>query len=72
MIEFIYKAKKEGKYMAVQTSSANKAAIINEIIDNAVELPLESQNVVLLIAKSMKYTRECVMRQKEAEECCKR
>lgn len=58
--------------MAVQTSSANKAAIINEIIDNAVELPLESQNVVLLIAKSMKYTRECVMRQKEAEECCKR
>lgn len=57
--------------MAVQTSPANKAAIVNEIIDNAVELPLESQNVVLLIAKSMKYTRECVMRQKEAEECCK-
>lgn len=58
--------------MAVQTSSTNKAAIINEIIDNAVELPLEGQNVVLLIAKSMKYTRECVMRQKEAEKCRKR
>lgn len=57
--------------MTTQTSSANKAAIVNEIINNAVELPLESQNVILLIAKSMKYTRECVMRQKETEECCK-
>lgn len=58
--------------MAVQTSSANKAAIANEIINNAVDLPLEGQKVILMIAKSMKYTRECVSRQKEAEECCKR
>lgn len=57
--------------MTTQTGSTNKAALVNEIINNAGELPLEGQNVVLLIAKSMKYTRECVMRQKEAEECCK-
>ncbi len=57
--------------MTLQTSSANKMAIVNEIINNAVELPLEGQNVILLIAKSMKYTRECMMRQKEAEECFK-
>lgn len=58
--------------MTLQTSSANKMAIVNEIINNAVELPLEGQNVILLIAKSMKYTRECMMKQKEAEECCRR
>lgn len=57
--------------MTLQTNSANKVSIVNEIINNAVELPLEGQNVVLLIAKSMKYTRECMTRQKEAEECCK-
>lgn len=57
--------------MTLQTNSANKMAIVNEIINNAVELPLEGQNVILLIAKSMKYTRECMMRQKEAEECFK-
>lgn len=58
--------------MTMQTESVSKVAIVNEIINNAVELPLEGQNVVLLIAKSMKYTRECMMRQKEAEECCKK
>lgn len=30
--------------MTSQTNSANKVAIVNEIINNAVELPLEGQN----------------------------
>ena len=58
--------------MTMQTESVSKVAIVNEIINNAVELPLEGQNVEFLIAKSMNYTRECILRQKEAEECCKK
>lgn len=42
--------------------------LLDEIIDNAAELPLESQNWLLLIAKSMRYTRDCVIRQSEAKQ----
>lgn len=52
--------------MLMQESSVKKVKILDEIIDNATELPLESQDWLLLIAKSMRYTRDCVIRQSGA------
>lgn len=49
----------------MQESSVKKVKILDQIIDNATELPLESQDWLLLIAKSMRYTRDCVIRQSE-------
>lgn len=51
--------------MAVQMKSVDRIATLNEIIDNAIELPLESQNLLLMMAKSMKYTRDCMTKQNE-------
>nr|WP_296476134.1 hypothetical protein [uncultured Acetatifactor sp.] len=57
--------------MTKQKGSANNAAIANEIINNAVDLPLESQKVILMIAKSMKYARDCMIEHGETERRCK-
>lgn len=35
--------------------------VLDELIDNATELPLESQDWLLLIAKSMRYTRDYII-----------
>lgn len=40
---------------------------MDEIIDNASELPLESQDWLLMMAKSMRYTRDCIVSKNEAE-----
>lgn len=50
--------------MTTQKNSVKKISMLNEIIDNAVELPLESQNLLLMMAKSMKYTRDCMIGEK--------
>ena len=42
--------------------------MLDEIIDNAIELPVESQDLLLMMAKAMRYTRECVIRQSSAEQ----
>lgn len=57
--------------MAMQLNSVNKVSVLDEIIDNAVELPIEGQDFLLMIAKSMRYTRDCVIRQIEADQSLK-
>ena len=37
--------------------------VLNEIIENAIGLPPDNQEVLLMIAKAMKYTRECIIRE---------
>ena len=44
-------------------SSIEEIKVLDEIIDNAMELPLESQNLLLILAKGMAYTRSCVTKQ---------
>lgn len=54
--------------MAMQNASKGNTKIVDEIIDNAVGFPIESQYMILMMAKAMKYTRDCVMRQLAAEQ----
>lgn len=49
--------------MTVQKSHKQQAGIADEIIDSAVGLPLENQELLLMMAKAMQYTRKCVLRQ---------
>ena len=37
-------------------------------IDNAKELPVESQNLLLILARGMVFTRNCMMRQNAADQ----
>lgn len=52
----------------MQNASRGNAKVMDEIIDNAAGLPIESQYMILMMAKAMKYTRDCVMRQPSAEQ----
>lgn len=49
--------------MTMQDNSKQQTKIADEIIDNAVELPLENQELLLMMAKAMHYTHTCVLRQ---------
>lgn len=53
--------------MGMQLTSTKNGTILDEIIDNASELPLESQDWLLMMAKSMRYTRDCIVSKNEAE-----
>lgn len=46
--------------------STKEEKILDEIISNSIGLPLESQDLLLMIAKSMRYTRNCMIGQKES------
>lgn len=64
MLKFIYKAKRKELITLIKhKSSIEKIKVLDEIIDNAMELPLESQNLLLILAKGMAYTRNCVTKQ---------
>lgn len=52
--------------MTKQMGSTKK--VLEEIIDNASELPVESQDLLLMMAKAMRHTRNCVIRQNDAEQ----
>lgn len=52
----------------MQNASRENAKVMDEIINNAAGLPIESQYMILMMAKAMKYTRDCVMRQLSAEQ----
>ena len=49
--------------MTKQSGVVDDVNILDEIIDNATNLPLESQKLVLLLAKGMAYTRYCITKQ---------
>lgn len=52
----------------MQNASRGNTKVVDEIIDNAAGFPVESQYMILMMAKAMKYTRDCVMRQLAAEQ----
>lgn len=54
---FIKQNTGKGERMVIESGLTGK------IIDNAVGLPLESQKLLLMMAKSMKYTRDCIIQQ---------
>lgn len=47
----------------MNTLDSQQTDILDELIDNASGLPVESQNLLLLLAKSMAYTRDCLTKQ---------
>lgn len=49
------------------TSSTEQEKVLDNIIENAIGLPLDNQEVLLLVAKSMRYTRECMMSKGDVE-----
>lgn len=50
--------------MTTHHSFGQDSGIAEQIIDNAIELPLENQEILLMMAKAMQYTRNCMLRQK--------
>ena len=54
--------------MKEEDDSVQQVKILNELIENAMELPIESQNLLLILAKGMAYTRDCLVKQNMAEQ----
>lgn len=50
--------------MANQRESAKKLRTLNAIVVHARELPAEGQELLLMMAKAMRYTRDCVEKEK--------
>lgn len=48
--------------MTMQKEEGLQNRVLMEIIDNAKELPVESQNLLLILARGMVFTRNCMMR----------
>ncbi len=46
--------------MVTKLGSTQQVKLLDEIIDNAAGLPLESQDLLLMMAKAMKYTRDSI------------
>lgn len=51
-----------------QKEEERQNRVLMEIIDNAKELPVESQNLLLILARGMVFTRNCMMRQNAADQ----
>ena len=49
--------------MTMQNYSIEEIKVLNEIINNAIGLPIESQNLLLMLAKGMAYTRDSLIKQ---------
>jgi len=56
--------------LSMQTNSTKKVKILDEIINNAIGLPIESQIQLLMMARAMRYTRDCIMRENSDEYSC--
>lgn len=50
--------------MAMQLDSNRQKKVVDEIIDHAIELPVENQEILLMMAKAMQYTRDCETKHK--------
>lgn len=55
----------------MQNKSAKQVQVLDEIIDNAVMLPVGSQDLLLMMAKAMRHTRNCMIQQGAIEQPCK-
>jgi len=47
--------------LKAQSTTVQQVKILDELIDNAVGLPVESQDLLLMMAKAMRHTRNCLM-----------
>lgn len=54
--------------MTMQSESTQKIKILDEIIDNAIMLPVESQDLLLMMAKAMRHTRNCMAKKASIEQ----
>lgn len=54
--------------MEKQDGAIRQTKILDDIIDNAITLPVESQDLLLMMAKAMRHTRNCIMRQRTIEQ----
>ena len=54
--------------MTMQKEEERQNRVLMEIIDNAKELPVESQNLLLILARGMVLTRNCMMRHNAADQ----
>lgn len=71
MLLFINNAKeKEGRSLTTQIEPGRQRTIADELIDNAIGLPVESQDLVLMMAKAMQHTRQCIRRQEVCGQSC--
>ena len=48
--------------MSVCKYTAEQAEILEAILNGAKELPVEGQNLLLMIAKGMAFSRDCLMK----------
>lgn len=53
--------------LTTQNSSIQQIKVLDELIDNAIGLPLGSQDLLLMMAKAMRCTRDCMARSDETE-----
>ncbi len=56
--------------MTVKNKSVHQMEVLDKLIQNAAELPVESQNLLLMLAKGMAYTRTCLIKQNLADQNC--
>ena len=54
--------------MTTQDGSAKQVQVLDEIIDNAIMLPVGSQDLLLMMAKAMRHTRDCMLQQGSIEQ----
>lgn len=54
--------------MATQNTTVQQVKVLDELIDNAIGLPIGSQDLLLMMAKAMRHTRDCMTQQDVAEQ----
>ena len=60
MLQFSNKAYiKENNALTMQKDGNEQKNVVDEIMDSAIELPVENQEILLMMAKAMQYTRDC-------------
>lgn len=50
--------------MVGKMESTGGAKIVDTVVEQAMELPIESQEIILTVAKAMQYTRHCMKKER--------
>lgn len=53
--------RKEELALKAQSTTVQHTNVLDELIDNAVGLPVGSQDLLLMMAKAMRHTRNCLI-----------
>lgn len=54
--------------MTTQNTTVQQVKVLDELIDNAIGLPVGSQDLLLMMAKAMRHTRDCMTQQDVVEQ----